>query len=79
MSVPAEGRRRRKGKAREDVDPMMSENMKHLLLRERIKAELRGYYGAWGLSPYEAADILENEAMNLRSEAEKAKRLARGK
>lgn len=56
----------------------MSENMKALQHRARIKAELRGFYGAWGLSPYEAADILENEAMNLRSDAEKAKRLARG-
>jgi hypothetical protein len=73
------GPKRSQDRQVEEGGKVMSENMKRLNLLARIKTELRGYYGAWGLSPYEAADILENEAMNLRSDAEKAKKLARGR
>lgn len=61
-----------------EIEEQVKANLADQQFRKRVRAELRGMYGAWGMSKDELADLLGDEAIILRAEVEAAKRLARG-
>lgn len=47
-------------------------------LRARVRAEILGQVPAWGMSPFEAGDLLEQLGQMIKANAEAMRRASRG-